>query len=398
VTRFALAALGLLCAASGWAGPGLYFNNSPDSPAFGTIDLTGLNSRTIAILQHEKQGLSRRQSLLSVHIQSDTRVNAALPPVTGHYAVINDDTLRFTPRYPLMPGKRYQARANLKILASGNNSNDFNPQAASLELNFALPEKLTVAETLVNAVYPSATSLPENLLRLYIHFSKPMQSGHAREGVYLLDASGKRLTSAFLDLRTELWNPEMTRLTLLLDPGRIKRGVGPNLDGGSPLQAGERYTLVVDAGMKDADGNALKQGFSKQFSVSEPLRDRIVPEMWELKAPPAGSRQALELTFSRALDHAMLLRVIHVVNVSGKAVAGHIDIADNERSWRLTPAQPWLDGRHQLQIHSELEDISGNNIRAPFDLDTRSDMGISTKNPVTVTFIVKARHKLTASN
>ena len=46
----------------------------------------------------------------------------------------------------------------------------------------------------------------------------------------------------------------MTRLTLLLDPGRIKRGVRPLEEIGGALQVGRTYTLVIDDAWPDAKG------------------------------------------------------------------------------------------------------------------------------------------------
>ena len=43
----------------------------------------------------------------------------------------------------------------------------------------------------------------------------------------------------WIGINQELWDPGMQRLTLLLDPGRIKRGVGPNLEAGLALERGE---------------------------------------------------------------------------------------------------------------------------------------------------------------
>lgn len=50
----------------------------------------------------------------------------------------------------------------------------------------------------VSAVYPTADRLPENLLRFYVYFSKPMQREDILSSVYLEDKEGKRLQGVFL--------------------------------------------------------------------------------------------------------------------------------------------------------------------------------------------------------
>jgi hypothetical protein len=50
----------------------------------------------------------------------------------------------------------------------------------------------------------------------------------------------------------------MMRLTLFIDPGRIKRGVLPLEEVGPALEEGKRYTLMIDRDLKDGTGNPLK--------------------------------------------------------------------------------------------------------------------------------------------
>jgi hypothetical protein len=50
-----------------------------------------------------------------------------------------------------------------------------------------------------------------------------MSRGEAYRRVHLLDATGRPINLAFLEIEQELWDPEGRRLTLLFDPGRVKR-------------------------------------------------------------------------------------------------------------------------------------------------------------------------------
>ena len=88
-------------------------------------------------------------------------------------------------------------------------------------------------------MYPSTDELPVNQLKLYVHFSSPMSEGWAARAVRVRRADNDEpLEGVFLAMEPELWDRERRRLTLLLDPGRIKRGLVPNAEAGYPLIQG----------------------------------------------------------------------------------------------------------------------------------------------------------------
>ncbi|RYF46288.1 MAG: hypothetical protein EOO39_49985, partial [Cytophagaceae bacterium] len=126
------------------------------------------------------------------------------------------------------------------------------------------------------AIYPSSDSLPENLLKVYLHFSRPMRESQSARYVALLDANGDTLRDVFLDLQPELWNADRTMLTLWLDPGRIKRDLQPNKRLGAPLQLGKHYRLVVSGNWPDALGATLTSSTTKTVRVSQ--RDSLSPD------------------------------------------------------------------------------------------------------------------------
>ena len=71
----------------------------------------------------------------------------------------------------------------------------------------------------------------------------------------------------FLELGEELWNQDMTRLTLFTDPGRIKRGVKPLEETGSSQEEGKDYELIISDQWKDAKGTPMASSFRKSFRV-----------------------------------------------------------------------------------------------------------------------------------
>ena len=89
------------------------------------------------------------------------------------------------------------------------------------------------ASTVVTRIYPTAEVLPENQLRLYVHFSSPMGLRGGMDHVALIDETGREVVDPFLPLDTEFWNGDRTRYTLFLDPGRVKRGILPNQEMGA---------------------------------------------------------------------------------------------------------------------------------------------------------------------
>jgi len=50
-------------------------------------------------------------------------------------------------------------------------------------------------------------------------------------------------------------------------------------------------------------------------------------------------------------------------------VTGDVQTDAGETRWRFTPAAPWRAGEHQLQASSILEDVAGNRIGRPFEVE-----------------------------
>jgi hypothetical protein len=147
----------------------------------------------------------------------------------------------------------------------------------------------------VEAVYPSAETLPENQLRLYVWFSAPMRKRQVADGVRLIDVgSGEPVELPFVEVVDGLWDPSGHRLTLFFHPGRLKRGVGPRLALGPPLRQGRRYRLEIDAALRDGRGRSLASGCTKSFSVGPP--DLRSPEAAHGSRPPGRTQVDLPFT------------------------------------------------------------------------------------------------------
>src|SRR5579859_1325208 len=167
------------------------------------------------------------------------RVATGETAMLGTYRV-DKDALRFEPRFPFVAGLKYRATFDPSKLPGATGGQ-------SLTFDFSLPKPAPKPPAVVEKVYPTRNDLPENQLKFYVHFSRPMSRGEAYHRIHLQDAAGKTIERPFLELDEELWDPEGKRFTLFLHPGRIKLGLQPREELGPPLEEGKRYTLVIDA-------------------------------------------------------------------------------------------------------------------------------------------------------
>jgi hypothetical protein len=220
--------------------------------------------------------------------------------------------------------------------------------------------------TRVVAVRAGGGDVPSNLLRVYVELSAPMEPGSAYERIHLVGDDGRDVKDAFLELREELWSPDHRRLTLLFDPGRVKRGIRANVEMGAPLVAGRRYRLVIDSAWRDARNVPLATSYAQELRVAGFDSVSPDPSRWILSSPRLGSGDTLRVAFGEALDHALALRMITVVDTRGVAVPGFGSLGADDRLWMFVPSNAWLAGA-RLRVEPLLEDLAGNNLVRPFD-------------------------------
>jgi hypothetical protein len=283
----------------------------------------------------------------------------SLQPIAGRFDV-DEEGLLFTPRFPFLAGTSY----TLVVRGTQQISHDFDSWRIQRQTVTKEPT------TQVVAIYPTADEVPVNLLRIYVHFSSPMSEGWALRSVHVRRADNNEpLEHVFLDMEPELWDPQRKRLTLLLDPGRIKRGLVPNEEAGYPLIEGVPIVVTVDRTFRDAEGQPLQAIVERRYRVSAPLRSRIIPADWQVHAPAAASRQPLIIEFGCPLDHALLLHSLRVREGSSRSLNGRTRVGTSELSWEFEPELPWNEGRYQVVIDPRLEDLAGNSLIRVFDRD-----------------------------
>jgi hypothetical protein len=194
-----------------------------------------------------------------------------------------------------------------------------------------------------------------------------MQAGNVYEHLSLLGPDGQPLPRALLPLDPPLWNTDRTVLTLWLEPGRIKRDLGPNRRLGPILVAEQDYTLVAAASLPDANGQPLETDFRYAFTVGERDTLRPDPATWQLAPPPANSRQSLGIELREALDWATAMTYLQIRTAEGSPLAGSWELSGGEHRLAFRPTQAWVAGTYELHIDPRLEDPAGNNLRRLFD-------------------------------
>jgi hypothetical protein len=346
------------------------------------VQVTGPSSAKLRQLRQLHWSPEQWEKLFAVHAeQGDLTADIGLPPMAGDYRV-EGDVLLFLPRFPFAAGVTYRATFHPSVLPGKQEG-----VSTLLTETFRL-ERRSAAPTSVRHVYPSADELPENLLKFYVHFSAPMSRGHIYDHIQLLDEQRKPIELPFLEIDEELWDVEMKRLTLFIDPGRIKRGVRPLEEVGPSLEHGKRYSLVIDKGWHDAQGNGLSNTYEKRFTVGAPDRTPPDPKEWQIAAPSltAGTTR-LEIRFPDPMDHALALRLIRVERVRGDrgalALEGTATLEDDEKRWAFAPSQPWQRGKYHVVVPAIIEDLAGNNIGKPFEVDLFDTIQTRPTNAVT---------------
>ena len=298
----------------------------------------------------------------------DFTVSVDLPDTPSMLGSVTREggNLQFTPRFPLTPGMKYRAV--------------WHPVSGKAQTAvFEVPKPHVAPSTLVTSIFPSSNQLPENQLKIYIHFSAPMAKGEAYRRIHLLNSNGEEVQLAFLELDEELWDRDGKRITLLFDPGRIKRGVLPLAEVGGALTPGGKYRLVVDSGWLDATGMPLVKGSEKRFVVVAADRQSPDVALWKVTAPIIG--KPLVIVFAEPMDEALLHRMILVRSDSGKEIAGEVTVEAKETHWSFQPHTGWIAGNYTIEVDAALEDLAGNKIGRLFDVDTLNKVGDTQRTP-----------------
>jgi len=363
-----------VAAACGASSPAIRLTSPQSGQPY--VEVTGLSSGALDGLRGSERTAEEWSAILRVAVSDEA------PGMLGSYSV-EDGALRFTPQFPLDPGREYRVRFDPARLAGVSAEG-----ASVIVTTVGVPARDKTPSTVVTRVYPSSDVVPENLLRMYVEFSGPMGRPSGIPHMSLRDQDGKEIEGAFLPLDYEFWSPDHTRFTAFFDPGRVKDGILPNQEMGRALTPGRSVTLVISREWRDQYGLPLKDDFKRVFRVGPADEHPLDTASWRIQPPPAaGGRDGLVVIFPEPLDHGLLMRALGVRR-GADAVAGDIAIDQAETRWTFTPREPWRGGSYDLLALDILEDVAGNQIGRAFEVDNFDTVDKS-PNPKTITIPFK---------
>lgn len=330
--------------------PVVTMKTPPGAAAQASVEIAGLNRDALAALARRPGDAASWQDVVRLEVlpaDSDTSPSGQ-EPVAGRFRVA-DHVVSFKPAVPFEPGVRYRVLVDATRLHGG----------ARAPVDVVVQRPVTSPLATVTSVVPGGTAMPENVLRVYVHFSAPMEAGS--EGtVRLLDDTGLDIADPFLPVDAERWNADRTRYTVLFDPARI--GSGADLAADRPLVRGRFYSLVIEDDWLDEHGRRIAAPYHHEFWAGAPLSEPLAPSRWQLTVPRAGTRDPLRVAFPFPLDQDLLSRAMHVEGRDNVRVEGEGTVGPEQIEWRFVPATPWPPGAHRLVALGILEDPAGNRL------------------------------------
>lgn len=255
-----------------------------------------------------------------------------------------------------------------------------------VEKHFSLPTSTTELPK-VTAVYPSAATLPENLLRMYIQFSQPMKTVGNLKHIKLINEKGEEVKGAIFNNVYELWNEAQTQLTIIFDPARVKTGLIANETLGRALTPHKTFRLVV-SDLEDIYGKKIESTYLKTFAVLPADLEPPNATLWEIAAPLKESKKPLKIDFFNTVDQMSLHTRIQVFTTENRLIEGKVQVENQEKTWSFTPNSYWEKGEYVIKVNSRLADPSGNNLNGLFDHAMGSLKSNREDNIITLHFVV----------
>ena len=303
--------------------------------------------------------------------------------VLGDYRVEKNRTA-FSPRFLPDPDVDYIVSFNFNKLNEVLNIS-FRSEKDSLIYETVVFKSIDSQASEILQIYPHINVLPENALRLYIYFSKPMSFENPYDHISLLDQRREKINNAFVVLPKGLWNEDRTRLTVLLHPGRVKQGVGPNLIEGSVLKEGNLYELAISEEWKDANGMPLSMSFSKKFYATKAQRNKLRKKDWVINSI-CKDECILKLSTGDIPDIELVDNMIAIENEKGKSIDFNFYPEDNG-SFLIRSDAFKKETRFTMVINPRMEDISGNSFLNAFD--SKEGTRIKEGKPIEIQIVIK---------
>lgn len=306
---------------------------------------------------------------IAVRLQS---APAAAPAMMGSMVAENGLT-EFTPIVPFLAGEAYRVEID-------------GPKQERISIQVTAPKN--AAEAPVVTMQPRGAVFPANALKFYLHFSEPMEQGVFLDRLRLFQQDGKEVVGPFRE--TELWSPDGRRLTVWFHPGRQKTGVNLNEEEGPVLRPGTSYELVVSSSWRSVNGISIGKDQRFAFQAGPPDHERPNPGSWVIRAPRAGSDEPLRLDLRESLDPALLRNGIEVRRSDGNAADGAaVATVAEDGSGIDFHGHRWEAGEYEIGIKPGLEDLAGNNLVRPFEVDLSTAPSSGSPRPTILRFAIK---------
>lgn len=234
-------------------------------------------------------------------------------------------------------------------------------------------------------VEPSCAIVPANHLKFYLHFPGPMERGEVFRHLRLaeIDERGEELAEVPEPFReVELWDETFTRLTLWFHPGRQKPGVNLNVEIGPVLEEGKRYRLEISGAWRGESGQPLGETVRHGFAAGPVDERQPEPAKWRVSFEGGSVR----VDAGEALDPESLRKRVTVVDAKGGPLDAGIE--PEAKGFRLVLDRAWRPGSYRLLIDPRLEDLAGNSVARPFNVDLEAPGAAGGEKEIALSFAV----------
>ncbi|WP_420317486.1 hypothetical protein [Ekhidna sp.] len=328
-----------------------------DSDSYGTITTRLVPEDVVDLINQQDFSFNEWSSFFYV------QTSPGGPAVLGNYSIA-DNHLSFKPKFLPDPKINYLVTFSYPKLSQLLSEEIEEVSEYTDVASFEPPE---TSQPEVISFIPELDEVPANLLRFYVYFSAPMSLlQNPYDFITIEDSNGKTLVDPFVIIPEGLWNINHTRLTLLLHPGRVKQGVGPNMTLGDVLRAGNSYTLKIDDEWLGASGAKLKSSFAQTINASNPLRGAMNINSWALQSQKSNIG-ILTIVTDHPLDQPLAKRMLFIRGASGQILPSRVEFDNPEKLkiyWKLDDSEEL-----ELLIDPRLEDVCGNTPHYAFDLE-----------------------------
>lgn len=348
----------LLIHLSSWAGESIIIRKLETLQPVISVTLSDKEIETL-----NQEGFENAKDILAIFLVSNG-ITAQIP-VAGKY-FIRKNKLVYTTLYTLGYNMEFEARFE----KAGN--------ILTRKRFHTPPNPASTIQSGVETIYPLTDTIPYNALYFHVRFNQPMlESINTFKYVRVLDNSGKEITNAWR--HKSFWLDSGRLLVLMIHPGRVKNGIHYE----SPLfDSGKYYTVKVESGISDRNGNQSSEAFSKKYFIAG--EDRAIPTVRvdSSHLPVANSADPVSFIFSEGMDNASVLDGVSVFNDKGDVIPCYIREKESDRIFTVTPLKKWTKGNYHISLNGAIYDFAGNRLNRLFEITDVSQIDADKKTTI----------------